>query len=62
MGDYSYCTRCGKETEHFDSRYCSEHHCKECHKREFFGYESCYCGNCMFCYGCAGGNECNVCG
>jgi len=58
---YDYCDRCGEVTERFSPIHCQERHCKRCHARDFCGEEGCYCGNCFYCYGHAGGNECNVC-
>lgn len=58
---FAYCERCGEVTERFDRFHCYRRHCKRCHAAAYFGYEGCYCGNCFFCYGHAGGNECNTC-
>ena len=56
-----FCEKCGEVTTRFDSRNCNESHCKKCHAKQFNGYESCYCGHCLWCYGYAGGNECSSC-
>ncbi len=37
-------------------------HCMICVGRSTSGDGKCYCGNCLKCYGHAGGNECNTCG
>lgn len=40
---------------------CENGHCMICVGKSTCGAGKCYCGNCLECYGWAGGNECNVC-